>query len=631
MKTLILRFLFPLIFRLLLPLCLGGTVVAHATTVFWIAPDGSDAASGTQERPFATLARAKDAVGELFSKGSERDVAIRFRAGTYRLARPVEFTADDFGAGRYGLTIMGTPGERVVISGARELSGTWQRVHDNLWMLPVPDTRDGRWVFRSLFRAGEAQQRAHEPDTGYYTVAAVEDERRRLKLHQPLPVAWRDLAGVEINSIAHWHFNRQPAAVITEDSVTGRRGIGTDVSGARITSESHSRVWLENALVFADTPGEWFLDAAKGELYYVAADGEDPNRTRFSAPVTNELIVVRGSAEKLVRNVTFRGLEFAETDWEMPAEGRLGIQAGAWALDRSRTFSPGAALRFIYAHDIAVQGCIFRDLGEGAVSFEIGARDGVVSGCEFRRVGSNAIQVGRIPDYTGEKHPLHRDFASMGAWVDAQEKLPGSNEMWQHASTTVREAPAQIAITDNTLIDCGRVDFGSVAIAVTYAHHVTIEHNFFRGLPYSAISVGWRWAAGLTNCHSNLIRRNRIEKIMQQAGDGGGIYLVGEQPGTRVLENYIHDSGRNYWAHGIYPDENSDHMEIAGNYVTGVMDHAIFMNRNGLNQQLRDNNGERGPTAISGDANGRRWVGFSPERSPPDLSLYGPRVPVVPR
>ena len=118
---------------------------------------------------------------------------------------------------------------------------------------------------------------------------------------------------------------------------------------------------------------------------------------------------------------------------------------------------------------------------------------------------------------------------------------------------------------------------------------------------------------------------------MQQAGDGGGIYLVGEQPGTRVLENYVHDSGRNYWAHGIYPDENSDHMEIAGNYVTGMMDHAIFMNRNGPNQDLHDNNGERGLTAISSDANGRRWVRFSPERSPPDLSLYGPRIPVVPR
>lgn len=607
---------------LLLPLL---TLPLPATTVFWIAPDGNDASDGAQERPFATLVRAKEAVAEHFRRGPRRDVAIRFRAGTYRFTAPVEFTADDLGDGRYGFTLMASPGERVVLSGARELGGTWRRVRDDLWALSVPEARGGQWVFRSLFRAGAPLPRAREPDVGWFSVAAVEDERHRLKLHQSLPAAWRELSGVEINSIAHWHFNRQPAAAIAENSVSGRRAIGTDVSSSRITEDSHSRVWLENALVFADTPGEWFLDTVTGELYYVAAAGEDPNQLRFSAPLTRELISFRGSPEKLLRQVRVQELEFAETDWEMPEEGRLGIQAGAWAVDRSRTFSPGAALRFSYAYQTAVVGCVFRDLGDGAVAYEIGTRDGVVSHNEFLRVGSNAIQIGRMPAYTGDKHPLHRDFALLGDWVAAQEKHPSSDAMWMHASTTVREAPAHIVVADNTLVDCGRLDYGSVAIVVSYAHHILIEHNLIRGLPYSAISVGWRWAAGFTNCHSNVIRRNRIEHIMQQAGDGGGIYLVGEQPGTRVLENYIHDSGRNYWAHGIYPDENSNFMEIAGNYVTSVMDHAIFMNRNGPDQLLRDNNGELGPTAISGEAAGRQWVKFAPERRPPDLSLYGPR------
>ena len=103
-----------------------------------------------------------------------------------------------------------------------------------------------------------------------------------------------------------------PASAIAEDSVTGRRGIGTDVSSARITEQSHSRVWLENALAFADTPGEWFLNATAGELYYVAAEGEDPNRSRFSAPVVRELLVFRGSPEKLVRQVRVQALEAAD-------------------------------------------------------------------------------------------------------------------------------------------------------------------------------------------------------------------------------------------------------------------------------------------------------------------------------
>jgi len=602
-----------------------------ATTVIWVAPNGRDDADGSQERPFATLARARAAVRERVQQGLTDDVAVRLREGTHRLQETLELTPADLGDGRFMVTFTGHPGEKVVLTGSRPLSGTWRRVRDQLWVMNVPEARGGGWIFRSLFRAGQSLPRAREPDRGHFTVSDVADERRRLTLQEPLAAEWSNLRGVEINSTAHWHFNRQPAAEITTTSVAGRRGIGTDVSSSRITTKSHSRVWLENALAFADTPGEWFLDTTAGDLHYVSAPGEDPNQTAFSAPHLRELIVLRGSADKMVRNVQFRGIEFAETDWEMPDEGRLGVQAGAWALDRSRTYSPTAALRFIYTADTGVQGCRFRDLGDGAISFEIGARNALVSGCEFLRVGSNVVQVGRMPAYTGEGHPLHRDFADSRSLIDESGIIPNAQQMWERRNRLAPEAPAQINLADNAFIDCGHLDYGSVAICVTYANHVTIEHNRFRNLPYTAISVGWRWAPGLSNCHSHLIRRNRIETIMTQAGDGAGIYLIGEQPGTRVLENFIHDSGRNYWSHGIYPDEFSDHMEISGNYISGVMDHSIFMHKNGPNQRIHDNNGEPGPTAITEPTvRGTRWAKFSPERTPPDLSLYGPRRSSLP-
>ncbi|MFM8336753.1 MAG: hypothetical protein ACKODK_14450, partial [Opitutaceae bacterium] len=376
---------------LLLLAGLLASLTARATTVFWLAPDGRDDATGTQERPFATLPRAAEALRAHLKSSPPRDVAVRLRGGVYRLDHPLELTAAELGDGKFAVTFAAHQGERVVLSGARELTGTWRRVQENLWALSVPAAQESGWVFRSLFREGAAQPRAREPNVGHFTVAAVEGNRSRLRLHQRLPESWSKLAGVEINSVAHWHFNRQPAAEITTETVSGRRGIGTDVSGAQITEKSHSRVWLENALSFADAPGEWFLDATAGELFYVAAPGEDPNRSRFTAPVARELLFVRGTAEQPVRNVHFRGLEFAETDWEMPAEGRLGIQAGAWAADRSRTYSPGAAVRFSYALGTSIQNCRFRDLGDGAVSYEIGAADAVLARSEFLRVGSNAV------------------------------------------------------------------------------------------------------------------------------------------------------------------------------------------------------------------------------------------------
>jgi len=601
---------------------------ARATTEIWVSGSGSDDAAGTQERPFETLERAMNAVHELARLGLQDAVSVFMRGGEYRLDRTLEINRDNIGDGHFAITIMANPGERVILSGSRKLRGEWQRVRDNLWVLSVPEARDRKWVFRSLFRDGESLPRAREPKVGFYTIASVEDSRRRLRLQQRLPHEWCNLTGVEVNSIAHWHFSRQPVAQITEDSVVGERPIGTDVSSSVITNQSHSRVWLENALVFADKAGDWFLDTGKGELYYVAAAGEDPNRGTFSAPIMRELLVVRGSTEGVVRNVHFRGLEFAETDWEMPADGRLGVQAGAWAFNLGRTYTPDAALRFIYSWNTSVQECTFCNLGDGAISFEIGTRDAMVSHCDFRHVGSNVIQVGRMPEFVGDQHPLQRDFASAGAWSDQQNHLPSDEEIWRHRNKTVPEAPAQIMIADNRVIDCGNLDYGSIGICVTYANHVTIEHNLIIGLPFTAISIGARWAPGLTNCHSNMIVHNRIERVMEQAGDGGGIYLVGEQPGTRVLDNFIRGVYGNYGGQGIYPDECSDHMEIAGNYITKIMDYPIFMHKNGPDQLLHDNNGELGTTAISGEnTHGCRWVKFAPERMPPDVGAYGPRGP----
>jgi len=612
----------------MLALVLFGTIRIEAATVLWVAPDGRDDSAGTADRPFATLARARDAVREMVSAGLKDNVVVRLRGGTYRLTGTLVLTPEDGGTREHSITYESANGEQAILKGSRLLSGQWERVDGTLWKLAVPEAAGGKWAFRQLFRDGVSQQRAREPNRGHFTLKSVDAARRAATLNEPLPSAWTGLQRVELNSTAYWHFNRQPVAAIDAATgmITARRGIGTEASSSKFGNKGHERIWLENALLFADQPGEWFLDTELGSIFYRATATENPNEHTFSAPLTRELILVHGTAENVVRNLRFLGIEFAETDWEMPDEGRLGVQAGAFALDRSRVVSPTAAVRVSYANGIVIERCSFRDLGEGAIAFEIGASQSRVARSAFTRVGSNVVQVGRIPDYTGDRHPLHRDFAGSGAWVDAQEKFPGSGPIWDHFVRVAAEAPSQIEISDNSLVECCTVDLGAVAIWIGYANHVTIAHNLISDLPYTGISVGWRWAPGLTNCHSNHIVGNRIERVMRQVGDGAGIYLVGEQPGTRIIGNYVNGSGGNYWAHGLYTDEMSDHMELTGNYATNIADHSIFMNKNGPHQNVRDNNSTAGPNAITGrNERGGKWVAFAPALAPPDLGRFGPR------
>lgn len=595
----------------------------------WVSPQGNDAGAGNEAQPYATLARTVEAIRQEVKRSPSEAIIVRLRPGLYELSKPIELSSDDLGSGAPSVTFLGEPGSRTIITGSQPLRGTWERVDSTLWRLAIPEAARSRWVFRSLFRSGTWIQRAREPNHGHYTATAVDAERRRVTLQPKLPDAWSKLGGVEMNSVAHWHYNRQTVAEIANSAVVTHQPIGSDASSARLTIKAHHRIWLENALAFADVPGEWFLDSEKGELFYRAQPGEDPNQVRFSAPTTSELFIIRGTAERLVRNLTFRHLEFAETDWEMPMGGRPGLQAGAWAADRSRTFSPTAAVRLIYASNARFQNCAFHDLGEGAVAFEAGCSDSHITHSTFRRVGANVIQIGRMPAYTGIGHPLHRDFSTSREGISELGVIPNAGELYRLFTALAPEAPARFVISDNTIEDCLHLDLGSVGIWVGYASHVRIEHNLLRNLPYTGINVGWRWAPGLSNCHSNVIANNRVEGVMRHAGDGGGIYLVGEQPGTRVLNNYVHDSRGSYSERGIYIDEFGDHMEIAGNYVTGISDRSIYLHKNGPNQSLHDNNGDPGPTLVSEtDSRGRRWIKYTDERKPSHPERYGPRPPI---
>src|ERR1041385_686885 len=54
-----------------------------ARAIFYVATSGSDRNSGTEKRPFATLARARDAVRRLKSAGPlKSDVIVLIRGGT---------------------------------------------------------------------------------------------------------------------------------------------------------------------------------------------------------------------------------------------------------------------------------------------------------------------------------------------------------------------------------------------------------------------------------------------------------------------------------------------------------------------------------------------------------------------
>jgi hypothetical protein len=121
--------------------------------------------------------------------------------------------------------------------------------------------------------------------------------------------------------------------------------------------------------------------------------------------------------------------------------------------------------------------------------------------------------------------------------------------------------------------DCGKQFFGAVGIWCGLVANTAIDHNEIRNLPYSGVSVGWMWNTDPTPCRENTIHANHIHHLMTILSDGGGIYSLGLQPGSRITNNLIHDvqvnAGRAE-SNGMFLDEGTQELLVENNIIYDI-------------------------------------------------------------
>ncbi|MCP4640798.1 MAG: hypothetical protein GY851_10210, partial [bacterium] len=138
-------------------------LAAPADADFVVAPNGNDAHPGTVEQPFATIAKAQEAVRTRVSAGLDKDLVVLLRAGTYRLDAPLAFGPEDGGTDDHGITYAAWPDEAVVVSGGRVIEG-WTQQDDGRWTTTVAGAKNGAWQFRQLFADGARLPRGRFPN-----------------------------------------------------------------------------------------------------------------------------------------------------------------------------------------------------------------------------------------------------------------------------------------------------------------------------------------------------------------------------------------------------------------------------------------------------------------------------------
>ena len=555
-------------------LCLGsfltGATVPNAAD-FYVAANGSDTNPGTLEKPFATMGHAKEAVRALIRDGLKRDVKVLVREGGYTLDAPLVFTPEDSGTAEFAVTYAAWPGENPFISGARAISG-WKAAGNNQWTVELPEVKAGKWAFRQLFADAKYSHGGRLPrgrfpnGTDLLTVKSVSDDVKEIVLSEAPSAGNLAGKGAELVVFQNWSISRAPIAASEGDKVVTTVPVGWIGHGPMTTTSPGKPCYVENALAFVDQPGEWYLDGSTGVLTYQAAAGEDPNTRKFVAPAVQQLVVVGGKPDAPVRNLRFEGLYFAYTEWVLPSFGYMGIQAGHHGTTTQGPISVlPLALEFRYAQDCRITKCTVSHTGASGMGFGAGCRGNVVADCDLFDIGGSGVMVGWRGK--GGTDGLVGDAALSKDW-DNPSDVPTDNEV---SNCVIRR--------------CGAVNHGCVGVFDAFSNGTKIRHNEVTDMPYTGISVGFRWDSSPTSQQNALVEYNHIHDVMKVLADGGGIYTLGLQPGTVLRGNVIHQVHRSGHAqggapnNGIFFDEGSKGFLVEGQVIYDTSGEPIRFNQ----------------------------------------------------
>jgi parallel beta-helix repeat protein len=514
--------------------------------VLYVSSQGNDAWSGRlpepnaarTDGPFATLARARDSIRlKRAAKPLRKPVTVYVRGGMYTLSAPLVFLPEDSGTANCPITYASYPGEKVVLSGGRAITG-WKKAagtDDNrpeLWTAEVSGVQTGEWYFHQLFVDGQRRQRARSPNTGFYHADGefLAGNPSRFKFHPgDIHAAWAEQGDVEVVGLEKWAEFRIPLKAVDSGTNT------VTLSNARqdYGDDKNARYWVENAADALDAPGEWFLDRRSGTLSYLAMPGEDVSRAQCVAPFLPQLIRLEGGrdgANEPVHDIVLRGFTFAHTDWPLSPKGYVDEQAAS---------DIPAAVELVGARHCRIEQCTFVHLGQYALDVHQGSQDDAVVGNEMTDLGAGGVKIG-------------------------DREIPKAEP----------QATSGISVSQNYIHNIGIVYLAAVGVWIGQSSGNTVAHNEIGDTYYTGISLGWTWGYGPTAAHDNRIEFNSIYNIGRGLlSDMGCIYSLGIQPGTVERYNLCHDVSRfEYGGWGIYTDEGSSQIVIENNIVYRTQD-----------------------------------------------------------
>ena len=543
----------------------------------YVAPDGADTNVGSRGAPFATLEKARDVIREKRKAGDQQVWTVLLKAGRHERASTLLLGAEDKD------TVYKAASGDVSITGGFCIQN-WKADGVGVWSAEVPGLKEGTVYFEQLFVNNVRAIRARWPKI--QTDWAFGETRKDYLIPQAVKQVITTNANKAV--IIEQYVIAKPgeldvlakvskeelrtAALVVHHNWDTTRRIILDYDAANNTVKMAGgqwkpwNPWRNNSLFYVENvrsaftdPGEWFLAKQEGKVYYRPRSGEDMKKAVVQAPRNGmvQLVKMDGCV-----NIAFTGLQFGVSDTprrekEMNHGGLAALLGGDLSKPGPTQFEPcqaaGNTEALIIADNITsclFENCRIQNTGEYGLWVRGNSHSNRIERCNIDDTGAGSV---RLCDFPNKKNSAFN------------------------------------VIKNCSLTRGGRFHASSTAVWIGEGTDNTLTHNHIADHYYTGISVGWCWGYH-GKSFRNEISYNLVENIGQAAlGDMGGIYTLGTQTGTRIVNNVFKNiDSFTYGGWGIYPDEGSEGLLIENNLVYNVKDGG-FHQHYGKENTVRNN------------------------------------------
>lgn len=514
---------------------------------FFVSTKGNDHWSGRlpapnhggTDGPFATPARAQEAVRRALRLGTAKPIHVMVRGGKYFLPQTLVLDERDSGGKGGPVTWSAYPGECPIFSGGAKVVH-WKPFEKKI--LQANLAQIGRDVRpRDLFFNGVRQIRARTPNFdpdhplhggwAFMQGPAGPDAFRYPKGLFQRPLRKPSQAEVRFFVGPNGGVGSQVLSITSVDY--GRRLIHTDYRGGGhplVGFNGNCRFVIENALEELDQPGEWCVDLEAGKLYFWPPSDLD-------------------GVPEVVVPILSTILRFSHATW---------ITVSAITFTETLVGSGyGDALRCDDSQHIGILRNRFLGTGSRGVTLfgkDKPCSDVLIQGNEIAYAGGSGIYVGgSARDCQVLANDVHH--------CAVHDKYAAGIEFPFYGATAAEVGPDgytdRILIAHNHLHDLPRdgIQLGANA----YGRNV-VEYNRIERTALETVD------AGALRCHRVVSHLQGVKGLAEMAGHVFRYNRVADTLGCGVLNGKI-VTPYPWPTFGIYLDEGSSHCAVYGNIV----------------------------------------------------------------